>query len=117
MNGEQNAKIQDPMKKDEVKNIIVDLVQKTLKEKIDLKSDINPQLFAEALITKIDFSKPSYEIYCEQIIEKINDAISDYEKDMNGELNKLNENEKLLANFIRGKLTAYQEMMHTIKNL
>jgi hypothetical protein len=81
-------------------------------------SDFNPQALAEAISKQVDFDQP-IDIFSanknRDVIRKIRQGLSKLKKDMEGELKKLDKEEKLFANFLRGKITAYQEIRDLLR--
>ena len=105
------------MEKNRIREIITELLQKTLKGKLDPSMNFNPIHLSDAIITKVDFEKPYGEIMNEKLVESLQSAISELEKEMDEEYENLEEDEKLLKNFVRGKLHAYQEVIDVIEKL
>lgn len=81
-------------------------------------SDFSPQVLAEAISKKVDFDQP-IDIFSanknKDVLRKLRGGVRSLKKDMDGELKKLDKEEKLFANFLRGKITAYQELMDLLK--
>ena len=78
----------------------------------------SPQVLAEAISEKIDFEQPIDIFSANKNREAIKNAkkqIRALKKDMEEELKKLDKEEKLFANFLRGKITAYKEVLDLIK--
>jgi len=105
------------MEKNRIREIIIELLQETLKGKLDPSTNFNPNFLAEAIMTKVDFEKPYGEIMNEKLIESLTIAVSELEKEMDEEYENLEEQEKLLKNFVRGKLHAYKEVIDVIRKL
>jgi hypothetical protein len=102
---------------DRAKDIIILILQKTLTGQLDPSSHFNPRFVAEAITARIDFDKSYTETKNDKLIMLIMKAITDNQFEMNDELKKLKGDEKLLANFIHGKLTAYEEMLKVLNTL
>lgn len=105
------------METNRAKEIIVSILQRALTGQLDASSNVNPQFIADAIATKIDFGKSYTELKNDRIISTLIEAIMINKNSMKNEFEKLTEKEKLLANFIKGKLTAYEEILNTINKL
>jgi len=103
------------MNPNKVNKIILELLQKSLAGKIS-DNDFNPNFLAEAIEARINFEKPYHEIRNDLLIEGIKESLVLLENEMNEELN-VNKENKLLCNFIRGKLTAYMEIFDVINKI
>jgi hypothetical protein len=107
----------------EEKNIIVEVLQTYLAGKLDPSTNFNPQVLAEALIQKIDFNRPINELGWEKVKaykERLNESIISLDTEMKTELGKLDLNkpeEKLLANFVKGRIESYEEIADLIKKV
>ena len=104
----------------EEKNIIIELLQTSLMGKLDPSTNFSPQALADALITKIDFNRPISEAGWTKLNEtrtKLNEAIFVLDASMKAEMKLLKPEEKLFANFIRGKLTAYAEILDVLSRI
>jgi hypothetical protein len=81
-------------------------------------SNFSPQILAEAISQKVDFEKP-IDIFSanknRDVIRKLNKGVRALKTDMEAELKKLDKEEKLFANFLKGKITAYQELLDLLK--
>lgn len=99
------------------KQIMITTLQRGLTGNLKLHANITPQKLADAIIAKIDFSKPYSEMENERLVSTLIDSINNLDKEMREELDTLKREEKLLANFIHGKLTAYAEILNIIKSL
>ena len=101
----------------EEKDILIDALQSYMIGKIDPSANFSPQALADALIAKVNFNRPLGEIGWDklnQLRSKLNDAIRVLDEDMKKEMKLLKPEEKLLANFVRGKLTAYAEILDVL---
>jgi len=103
------------MKPNKANKIILELLQKSLAGKIS-DNEFNPRFLAEAIEAKINFEKPYHEIRNDMLVEGLKGSLVLLENEMNEEL-KMNKEDKLLCNFIRGKLTAYMEIFDIIANV
>ena len=102
--------------KSTTKDLLIDVIQSYAIGKVN--SDFSPQALAAAILKKVDFNKPISEISASRnrdILRTFRQGISDFKNSMDSELKKLNKEEKLFANFLRGKITAYQEVKNLIK--
>lgn len=98
------------------KDILIGLIQVYATGKVS--NDFNPQVLAEAISQKADFTQP-IDIFSanknRDVVRKFTKGIRTLKKEMEEELKKLDKEEKLLANFIRGKITAYKEMIDLLR--
>jgi hypothetical protein len=98
------------------KDTLITLIQIYATGKVN--SDFNPQALAEGISQKIDFDQP-IDIFSanknRDVVRKLKQGLSKLKKEMEEELKKLNKEEKLFANFLRGKITAYQEIKDLLK--
>jgi hypothetical protein len=102
----------------ENKKIIIELLQSALAGKLDPSSNFNPQFLAEAIESKILLNLPIGEFSAKKadaIKEAIRSQVSDLDSSMDSELKALDKEEKLFANFLKGKLTAYSEVLDILK--
>jgi len=99
------------------RQIVVTTLQNALIGQLKPYTNVTPQCLTDAILAKVDFSKPYSEIESEKLITTIIDIIKNLDDEMRIELNNLKGEEKLLANFIHGKLTAYAEIIELIKSL
>jgi hypothetical protein len=105
------------METNRAKEIIVSVLQTALTGHLDPSSNFSPQDVADAISVKVDFEKTHGDSRCDNIIGTILDRILKYRDEMKAELETLSEDDKLLMNFIRGKLTAYEEILDVLKTL
>jgi len=105
------------MEIDRAKQIIVSILQQTLIGQLDPSSHFNPQFVAEAIAAKVDFGKTYSELKNDKVVGKLVEAIVANKTEMTEKLEKLTDDKKLLVNFIRGKLTAYEEILNAINTL
>lgn len=97
--------------------IIIEILQKALTGQLDSSSNISPKVIAEAISTRVVFEK-AYEIAeVDNAIGTLIDLIVEFKKTMQDELENLDPCDKLLSNFIRGKITAYEQILEVINNL
>lgn len=105
------------MESKKCREILIVTLQKGLVGNLTPKSNVTPQKLADAIISNVNFSKSYTEMENERLVSTLRTALSDFDKDMHQELDKLKREEKLLANFIHGKLTAYAEILEIINSL
>ena len=105
------------METNHAKDIVVQILQAALANKIKPGEVVNPQAIAEAIASRVEFEKSASTIKADKIIQKLEDGIAFHYADCKGELSILHEDEKLLANFAHGKLAAYNEILDLIKAL
>jgi len=102
----------------QVKLVIVTTLQQTLAGQLKLDTQFNPQRVADAIIEKINFQQPTNEAKFHEIIETIIDSVETCQNELNDEFEELDQDkEKLLRNFIRGKIIAYQEMIDILNKI
>jgi len=102
----------------QTENTIVKLIQAFLKGKIKKGEDVKPLFIANAIIKKVEFDKPfTNKIYQEELINSFRFFVDSLKSNMNDELSKLREDEKLLANFINGQITACDKMENFLNKL
>jgi hypothetical protein len=98
------------------KDLLIGLIQAYATGKVT--NDFNPQILAEAISTKADFTQP-IDIFSanknRDVVRKLTRGVKSLKKEMEGELKKLDKEEKLFANFLRGKITSYQEILDLLK--
>lgn len=98
------------------KDTLITLIQVYATGKVN--SDFSPQVLAEAISKRVDFDQP-IDIFSanknRDVVRKLSKGVRSLKKEMEGELKKLDKEEKLFANFLRGKITAYQEIMDLLK--
>jgi hypothetical protein len=105
------------METNRAKEIIVSVLQIALTGKLDPSSNFKPQDVADAIENKINFGKCYNDIKNDKILSNIIDDITNKKNEMKKELENLNKDEKLLINFLLGKLTAYDEILEHINNI
>lgn len=106
------------MENSKAREIIINTIQSALIGNIKETSNISPQFIADSIITNVQFGKLSTELQNEKLINIIINSIDKFKNEMNNEFNNLDsDNEKLLRNFIIGKITAYNEIIEIINNL
>jgi len=98
------------MENDRAKQIIVRVLQNALTGQLDPSSHFNPQFVADAIADKVNFEKSYGDVKNERLIKSIMAS----KNDVKAELDKLSPDEKLLANFIRGKLEVYEELLSVL---
>jgi len=105
------------MDKNTAKDIIVEVLQKSLAGQLDPSSNINPKNIADAIAVRVNFEKTFQDSKNDNFIGTLVDYVNGKWIETDDELNNLTEDEKLLKNFIRGKITAYEEILEVIKSL
>lgn len=104
------------MEPNRAKQIIVDILQTALSGKLDSSCNFNPQAVADAIAVKINFEKTYNNFKSDEITGSIIDFLNKCKKEMNEQLNDNNDN-IFLSNFIRGKITAYDEILSILNTL
>ena len=98
------------------KNSIIALIQTYAAGKVN--PGFSPQALAEAISQQIKFNQP-IDIFSanknKDVVQKVRQGLSKLKKEMAEELKKLDKDEKLFANFLKGKITAYQEIRDLLK--
>jgi hypothetical protein len=98
------------------KDNLITLIQIYATGKVN--SGFSPQVLAEAISQKVDFDQP-IDIFSanknRDVVRKISAGVRKLKSEMEGELKKLDKEEKLFANFLRGKITAYKELIDLLK--
>ncbi len=98
------------------KDVLISLIQIYATGKVN--SEFSPQILAEAISKQVDFNQP-IDIFSanknKEVVKKVRQGLSKLKKEMESELKKLDKEEKLFANFLRGKITAYQEIRDLLK--
>lgn len=105
------------MEINKAKQTIITILQNALMGHLDPSSNFKPQDVADAIEDKINFGKCYNDVKNDKILSNIINDIKCKQDEMNKCLNDLKENDKLLANFIRGKITAYDEILNYINNI
>ena len=108
------------MKNSEIKLTIIKVLQKALTGELKAFSKFSPQEIANVIITKTDFERSYKETENKKVFEvkeAMEKSIESFKFDMENELSMLGKDEKLLANFVRGKLTSYEEMLDKLNNI
>lgn len=104
------------METNHAKDIIVKILQTALSNKVKPGEVVSPQAIAEAIASKVEFEKSVSTVKADKIIQTLQDGIRFQYLDSQKELTNLHEDEKLLANFVHGKLAAYNEILDFLKN-
>ena len=98
--------------------IIVEILQNALINQLKSESKFNPQHVANAIEEKIKFGQSAEEKFNREILDTIIEAIETSKTENEQSFEQLNpEAEKLLRNFIRGKIHAYDEVLDILKKL
>lgn len=97
--------------------IIIEVLQDALRGHLDPSSNFNPQNVASAITSKVEFEKTYNNTKSDAIAGTLIDKIVSYAASMESELSIVNPEEVIFANFLRGKITAYNEVLDLIKTL
>jgi hypothetical protein len=97
--------------------IIVEVLQSALAGQLDPSSNVNPRFIAEAIAAKVNFEKTYDGLKGDKVASALVEKISALGVEMTEELDKLTSDQKMLENFIRGKLTAYTEILAIFNTL
>ncbi|MCK9447094.1 hypothetical protein M0Q50_09610 [bacterium] len=96
--------------------IIIEVLQNALKGKIRDSDSINLPEIAKAIAFKVEFEKPISQTKSDHIIENLLSSIDNKKNELK-DIDYNEEDEKLLSNFVSGKLTAYDEIIEIINEL
>jgi len=99
------------------KEIIVTILQNALAGQLDSSSNLNPRCIADAIASMVEFEKEYVNVGNDKVVETLRDSITTKRTEMQTEYGAINESEKILRNFINGKITAYDEMLEILKKL
>ena len=105
------------MELNRAKEIIVSILQAALSGHLDPSSNINPRVIAEAIAAKVEFEKEYTNIGTDKIVGGLIDIITTKKTEMQAEYKAIKEDEKVLRNFINGKITAYDEILEALNTL
>jgi hypothetical protein len=105
------------METNRAKEIIIEILQKSLSGQLDPSSNFSPVNIADAIAQKIDFEKPFNDSSRDQFAAYMINKILDFQEDMTQEMQKLEDDNRLLTNYVKGKLTAYKEILDIIYKL
>jgi len=100
--------------------VVVELLQSALAGKIDPSSNFNPQLLAEAIVTKLNFNLSPIERNAKKVedaIRTFNEMINKIDAEMDNEMQQLGKEEVLLKNFVRGQKTACEKLKESLKEI
>jgi hypothetical protein len=103
------------MENNRAHEIIVEVLQKALVGK--LCANINLHDIADAIAAKVEFEKSYTTSKSDKIFGTIIDKILTLQDEAIFEMSKTSQDEKLLRNFIQGKITAYNEILDIINML
>lgn len=103
------------METDRAKEIIIEILQKSLIGKLDSSTNFRPQDVADAIASKVDFGKTYIELKNDKVVSVLREGILAKKKEMLEESEKANS--PMLKNFIFGKITSYDEILETLKNI
>lgn len=101
----------------EKKTLVIDFLQKVLAGK--LKENVNLEHIAESLISVTDFNRTYDEVEGKrvtEIIDKAKNSVELFKKQMEDELSSTGDDEKLLKNFIKGRIESYEEILGEVIN-
>lgn len=102
------------------RNILIKLIQSSLKGKLDSSTNFSPQNFADAIINKLELNRTYKERNSKKVEEAINffnESINDIDKDMDTELQQIGKDEIVLKNFVRGQKTACEKLRENLKKI
>ena len=102
------------------RNILIGLLQEHLGGKIKPEANFNPQFLADAILTKLNLNQSTDGFETKRLRGLITEAsakIDNLNADMQAELDALKPEEKLFANFIKGKQTSYLEVADILKGI
>jgi len=106
------------MEKNRAKEIIVEILQKSLTGQLDPSSNFSPINIAEAIAQKIDFEKPYEDSSLDNFAAELINEIVLLKEQAQKDYDSLSpEEDKLLRNFIKGKHTAYCVILDLIHKL
>lgn len=98
------------------RDLLIGLIQTYATGKVT--NGFNPQALAEAISQQVNFNQP-IDIFSanknRDVVLKITRGVKSLKNDMEAELKNLDKEEKLFANFLRGKITAYKELLDLLK--
>jgi len=98
------------MEKQDAKNAIVQVLQNVLTGHLRFESNLKPANVADAIMQRVEFSSSFSEVQNKQMFLEIKALIIAAQED----LNNIDESEKLLRNFAKGKLEAYEEVLELL---
>jgi len=102
------------MENNRAHEIMVEVLQKALTGK--LCANVNLHDIADAIAVKVEFEK-TISTKGDKVVGKVIDAVLARQDEMNKEMEKTSGEEKLLKNFLHGKLSAYAEIICDVNNL
>jgi hypothetical protein len=106
------------MKNEKTKEIIIGLLQSALTNKLKIDSHVNPQHIADAIIQKTQFETSFNGNLKKEVLETVINNITECKDELDKEYDNLDiEKEKLLRNFVRGKSTAYEEILDILNKI
>ena len=105
------------METDRAKDIIVEILQNALKGNLIFDNDFNPQFVADAIAKKVDFGKSYVGLINDKVASVLIDEIVSKRSEMKKELAGVESHETNLFNFIKGKITAYNEILEILNKL
>lgn len=115
------------METNRANQVIVEVLQVALAGQLKPESNVNPQRIAEAIATKVEFEKTYNDTKSDTItgtlIDKVvalkEEAQKEFESVRKTGLMTTNPEEKplLLQNYLKGKITSYEEILAALKLL
>jgi len=105
------------MESNRATEIIVTLLQNSLAGQLDCSSHFNPQFVADAIAAKVDFGKSYTKSKNDKIVGVLIDTLVENKNIVNHIIKELTSSEKLLTNFLKGKITAYDEILEILNKL
>ena len=104
------------MDEQKAKNAIVEVLQRALKGKLQIEdAGINLSYIAESILFELDFAKNSKDMMKDALLNSLASKVVSLHKEMDTELSNSKEEEKLLRNFLHGKIESYLELLNIIK--
>lgn len=93
---------------------ISEIIRKSLEGKIKTEENFNPSHLAAAIMAWIQFTKPMEK--GEKGLFEAREEILKMRKEMEAEIpENPEEKDRLFVNFLRGKITSYDEILHLIQ--
>jgi len=90
-------------------------IVKVLQLAMSSNKDLSPQYIADAIIFELDYLKNSKDLMKDELKGQLQITVDSLQVEANLDMNQLNEDEKLLRNFVHGKLEAYKEIKDLIE--
>lgn len=96
-------------------NLMKDTIVKVLQLALSPNKNLSPQYIADAIIFELNYAKNSKDMMKDELKGQLQVTVDALEVEANLDMNQLNEDEKLLRNFVHGKLEAYKEIKDLIE--